>query len=69
MTHQNQSEVARLRIAILAEQEAGRRALYDFRETASHEIINAHQDKVALYFAQLQPLISEEEARALIETL
>jgi hypothetical protein len=68
----NESEVARIRLSILAEHEAGQRALYDLAAgPARHDFITAKQQRIGEHFHSLAIIVgSEQEAIAIAaETL
>jgi len=66
--HNNESEVARIRTAILAEQEAGQRALHELAAgSVRHDFITAKQQRIGEHFQRLAAIVgSEQKAIAIV---
>ncbi|WP_220210165.1 hypothetical protein [Reticulibacter mediterranei] len=60
--HHNESEVARIRQAIIAEHEAGQHALYSLAAgPARHDFITAKQQRIGEHFHDLAGIVSSEQ--------
>lgn len=58
----NESEVARIRLAITAEHEAGRRALYSLAAgPVRHDFITAKQQRIGEHFHDLAVIVGSKQ--------